>query len=88
MKVIFYTADWCAVCKSIYPLAEELCKELNIQLFHVDTSTEKGAEIAASKGVNLLPTIDLIGDKGELRDRLIGGIPKAKMKERFIEAMR
>ena len=88
MIAIFYTANWCGVCKSIKPMVDSLCKELDVKLYYSDTSDEKGAALAASKEITLLPTIDLIGEKGELRDRIVGGLPLAQMKDRFIGAMR
>ncbi len=60
----FYT-DWCAPCKSIAPVLEELSKEYEGRLDIYKIDTEKEAELSSLFSIQSIPTflfIPLVGD--------------------------
>ncbi len=73
-------AAWCGPCRMMEPVLEELAEELKgdvaIGKFNVDNNREKSGEYDVSS----IPTL-LIFKDGELKDKVIGALPKKDLKE-------
>jgi len=63
--IIDFYADWCAPCRQLSPVVEELAKEYSgkIVVYKVDTDVEK--ELAQSLGISALPTLLFIPASGQ-----------------------
>ncbi len=79
--VIDFWAPWCAPCKMIEPILEELEEEMNGIAFG-KVNTDENQELAMKYGIMSIPTL-LIFKNGELADMLIGVVPKEEIKERI-----
>ncbi|MCL2653590.1 MAG: thioredoxin domain-containing protein [Propionibacteriaceae bacterium] len=72
---IDYWADWCAPCKQLSPIIDELATQYqSIKFCKVDTNANPG--LAARQGVMSLPTLQVIVG-GELVTSIQGGKTKA-----------
>ncbi len=73
--VVDYWADWCAPCKQLSPIVEELSRtyEGRVKFVKVDTSAQPG--LAASQGILSLPTLQFWQD-GRVAKSLSGGKSK------------
>lgn len=73
--IIDFYADWCAPCRMVAPVLEELSKEYNgkIDIFKVDTEAEQ--ELAAVFGIRSIPSILFIPQTGQPRMSM-GALPK------------
>ncbi|NLE96939.1 MAG: thioredoxin [Propionibacterium sp.] len=79
LVVVDYWADWCAPCKQIAPILEELNGEYeNVKFVKVDTNDQPG--LAAQQGVMSLPTLQFIVD-GRVEKSLTGGKTKNALKK-------
>ena len=82
MKTVFYfTADWCAHCKRVKPIVEELNREQTDASFQI-IDVDMEMELAKKFEIRSVPTFILIKDGVEInrltgaqtRDSLIGFI--------------
>ena len=73
--LIDFYADWCAPCRQLSPLVEEIAKEYSgkIDVYKVDT--EKEGVLAQQLGITGLPTLVFIPAKGKPQIA-VGALPK------------
>jgi thioredoxin 1 len=58
--IVDFYADWCAPCRQLSPVIEELANEYKGQIIVYKVDTEKERELAQKLGVQALPTILLV----------------------------
>jgi thioredoxin len=75
--IIDFYADWCAPCRRISPMLEELAKEYagKIHIYKIDT--EKEAELAELFGIRSIPSLLFIPMTAP--PQMVGGMPKEIM---------
>lgn len=82
LSVVDFWAEWCGPCKMITPIIDELASEygdsVNIGKLNVDSN----GDTAMKYGVRSIPTILWIKN-GEVVDKHVGTISKAKMAEKI-----
>ncbi|SDL16681.1 thioredoxin [Tessaracoccus oleiagri] len=79
LVVVDYWADWCAPCKQIAPILDELDREYeNVKFVKVDTNDQPG--LAAQQGVMSLPTLQFFRG-GRVAKSLSGGKTKNALKK-------
>jgi thioredoxin len=80
--IIDFYADWCAPCKMVAPILEELAEEYKgkVDIYKVDTEAEQ--ELAAVFGIRSIPSILFIpmNDRPQMA---AGALPK----ESFVQAI-
>jgi len=76
--IIDFYADWCAPCRQLSPLVEEIAKEYSgkIDIFKVDT--EKERNLAQKLGITGLPTLLFIPASGKPQVAM-GALPKESL---------
>ncbi len=76
--IVDFYADWCAPCRQLSPIVEEIAKEYKgkIVVYKVDTVKEK--MLAQSLGITGLPTLLFIPAKGKPQMSM-GLLPKADL---------
>lgn len=76
--IVDFYADWCAPCRQLSPLVDELAKEYagKIVVYKVDTEKEKA--LSQSIGITGLPTLLFIPAEGPPRLSM-GALPKASL---------
>lgn len=83
--IIDFYADWCAPCKTIAPILEELSKEYeNIEFYKVNT--EEQPELAAVFAIQSIPSILFIPVDGQPQMAL-GALPKETFKQAINELL-
>lgn len=80
--IIDFYADWCAPCKMVAPILEELAEEYKgkVNIYKVDTEAEQ--ELAAVFGIRSIPSI-LFVPKNDKPQMAAGALPK----ESFVQAI-
>ena len=81
--VVDFWAPWCAPCKIIGPVIEELAKEYGDKVRFAKLNTDNNRETAAKYGIMGIPTLKIFRDGGEI-DSMSGAAPKEYLKE-FID---
>ncbi len=80
--LVDYWAVWCAPCKMIAPLVEEIAgeKEGSLKVAKMDVDSNQGT--ATKYGVRSIPTL-MIFKNGEVVDQIIGAVPKSMIEQKL-----
>lgn len=76
---LYFTADWCAPCKKMKPIIQELVAE-GVSINLVDVDLEK--ELAKSFNILSIPTFILFEDEKEI-NRISGAQTKEQLESFF-----
>ncbi len=81
--IIDFYADWCAPCRTLTPIMEELSEEYKgkVDIYKIDT--EKEQELAAMFGIRSIPSILFVPSEGQPQ-MATGALPKETL-EKAIE---
>ncbi|MCR5346654.1 MAG: thioredoxin [Fretibacterium sp.] len=79
--VDFY-ADWCAPCKMMGPVIEEIAEEYDGKAKVGKVDIEANMGLAAAFGVRSIPNFVFFRN-GKAVDRVIGGVPKTELTDRL-----
>lgn len=85
LLLVDFWAEWCAPCRMIAPLLEELVKESRGSLTLVKVNVDDSPGLAARYGIRSIPTI-LFVKGGKVLDQVIGAVPKNQLQKK-IEAL-
>lgn len=80
--VVDFWATWCGPCRMVSPIISELAKEYDGRINVGKCDVEDQEDIAMEFGIRNIPTI-LFFKNGEVVDKLVGAVPKAKIDEKF-----
>tara|TARA_B100000945_G_scaffold90736_1_gene70777 strand:- start:1568 stop:1891 length:324 start_codon:yes stop_codon:yes gene_type:complete len=80
--LVDFWAPWCGPCKAIAPILEQISDELGDKIKIVKVNVDDNQKYAVDFGIKSIPTL-LIFNKGEIKNQIIGAIPKAEI-EKFI----
>ncbi len=73
--IIDFYADWCAPCRMVAPILEELSSEYEGKLDVYKVDTEKERDLAAMFGIRSIPSL-LFVPMGEQPQMAAGALPK------------
>ncbi len=74
--VIDYWADWCAPCKQLSPIIDELARDYGDKVTFLKLDTNENTQVPTQQGVLGLPTIQVFVG-GEVVKSLTGAKPKS-----------
>lgn len=66
-----FWASWCAPCRALAPIVEEVASEMNGKVVVGKVNTDEESELATRFGIRSIPTLIVFKDGKEV-DRLIG----------------
>ena len=77
--LLYFSAPWCAPCKIMSPIVDELSNELeNVKVAKVNV--DEAPEISGKLNIRSIPTFIVMKD-GEIVDRKTGSMSKSKLVE-------
>ncbi|MDQ7815430.1 MAG: thioredoxin [Melioribacteraceae bacterium] len=80
--VVDFWAAWCGPCRMIAPIIEELADEYQGKVKVGKLDVDDNQQTAIKYGVRSIPTV-LFFKGGELKDTVIGAVPKAMFTEKL-----
>ncbi len=75
-------AEWCGPCKMIGPIIEEIAKEFEGKALITKMDVDSNPETSAKYGIRNIPTVLYIKG-GQIVDKQVGAVPKAKFIEKL-----
>lgn len=84
--LVDFWAEWCGPCRMIAPVVEELANEYNGKVKFVKLNVDYNTETSAKYGIRSIPTL-LIFVGGEVKEPIIGAVPRNVIVARIEEAM-
>ena len=81
--IIDFYADWCAPCKIVAPVLEELAEEYNGKLHVYKVNTEEQRELAGIFGIQSIPSLLFVPKDGQPQ-MAMGALPK----DTFVKAFK
>jgi thioredoxin 1 len=73
--LVDFWASWCAPCKTVAPVLDELADELAGQAHVGKVNVDDNGDLANRFGIRSIPTLVVFKD-GKVVDQLIGAAPK------------
>ena len=84
--LVDFWADWCAPCKIIAPVVEELAGEFDGKVKFAKLDVDTNPRVATTYGIRGIPTL-LVFSGGKPVDQVVGAVPKVVLKKRLEEAI-
>ncbi len=76
--VVDFWATWCGPCKMIAPILEEVAGEYAEKVKIVKIDVDSNSETAAKHSIMSIPSL-LFFKNGEVVEKVVGAVPKAKL---------
>jgi len=80
--LIDFWAPWCAPCRAIGPVVDELAKDYEGKLKVVKMNVDENPLTPSRYGVRSIPNL-LLFKNGQVKDQIIGAVPKGH----FVQAI-
>jgi len=80
--LVDFWAPWCAPCKIVAPVVEEIAEEYDGKIKVGKVNTDENQQIAAKYGIMSIPTL-MIFKNGEPAKKLVGAQPKQAITEKI-----
>ena len=85
--LIDFWAPWCAPCRAIAPVVDQLAQEYAGKLKVVKMNVDDNPKTPSQYGVRGIPTL-LVIQGGQVKEQLVGAQPKAEIAQRLERVMR
>ncbi|GAA2119975.1 thioredoxin [Actinomadura alba] len=82
--LVDFWAEWCAPCRMIAPVLEEIAKEHGDKISIVKLNVDENPQVPTKYGVLKIPTLNVYSG-GEVVKQILGAKPKAAMLRELAE---
>ena len=76
--LVDFWAEWCAPCRAVAPILEEIARENEVRLRVVKLNVDENPDIAKRLNILSIPTLILFA-KGEEKARVVGARAKEQL---------
>jgi thioredoxin 1 len=82
LVVVDCWAAWCAPCRAIAPIVEQLAKEYSGKVVFGKLNVDENPDTQQKFGIMAIPTL-LVMKNGREVDRIVGALPKGELQEKI-----
>jgi len=82
LVVVDCWAAWCAPCRAIAPVVEQLAKDYSGKVVFGKLNVDENPETAQKYGIMAIPTL-LVMKNGKEVDRIVGALPKNQLETKI-----
>jgi thioredoxin 1 len=82
LVVVDCWAAWCAPCRAIAPVVEQLAKDYSGRVVFGKLNVDENPETQRRFSIMAIPTL-LVMKKGEEVDRIVGALPKSQLESKI-----
>jgi thioredoxin 1 len=82
LLVVDFWAPWCAPCRTVGPIIEQLSKEYAGKVTFAKMNVDENQRVPSSFGIMSIPTI-IVMQKGKIVDTIVGAYPKSHIEATF-----
>ena len=82
--IVDFWAPWCAPCKMVAPVLDQLAKEYAGNLLVAKVNTDENPEWATKYGVQGIPTMLFVAN-GKIVHRQVGALPEPMLRDILIQ---
>jgi thioredoxin 1 len=82
LVVVDCWAAWCAPCRAIAPVVEQLAKDYSGKVVFGKLNVDENPQTAQRFGIMAIPTL-LVMKKGEEVDRIVGALPRSQLESKI-----
>ena len=76
--LVDFWAPWCAPCRAIAPVVEELAREYQGRIKFVKLNVDDNPQAPTRYGVRGIPNLILF-QAGNVREQIVGAVPKKRL---------
>jgi thioredoxin 1 len=84
--LVDFWADWCAPCKMIAPIVEDLAEEYDGKVKFAKMDVDSNPKTPMTFGIRGIPTL-IVFNGGSAVDQIVGAVPKGVLKGRLEQAV-
>ena len=77
-----FGATWCGPCKALSPIIDEIATEYEGRAVVAKVDVEESPTLSGTFKIRNVPTVLFIAN-GEVKDKSVGAVPKAKLTEKL-----
>ena len=75
LVLVDFWAEWCAPCKMLAPILEEISKDLEEKILVCKVNLDENQDLASEFSIKSIPTL-LLFENGKLKDTKVGLLSK------------
>ena len=75
LVIVDFWAEWCAPCKMLAPILEEISKDLGEKILICKVNLDENQDLASDFSIKSIPTL-LLFENGKLKDTKVGLLSK------------